>query len=332
MAESTERNDGPDHVGPGDRQGRLQGTVVRTTGSWHDVELSREQIVPSRVPGKGRLEGQKSTNPVAVGDRVEVSLNDDGTGQIVQLLPRRNKLSRRAAGRRWGLEHVIAANVDFVWIVQSVTRPRFNAGFVDRLLVMAGIGDIPTGIIINKMDLADSGDLRRKEGFWRDLYRDLGYPVLETCAISGAGVDAFAARLAGGTSVITGPSGVGKSTLLNAVSPGLNVRTAKISEKTGKGKHTTAVAVRYEVGPETFVIDTPGIREFGLWNLEPDELYGYFYEMLDPARQCRFPNCLHDHEPGCGVRAAVKAGRVTDARFASYLNMLESLKGDDRGR
>jgi ribosome biogenesis GTPase len=148
------------------------------------------------------------------------------------------------------------------------------------------------------------------------------------------GVDVLATELAGDTSVISGPSGVGKSTLLNALSPGLDVRTGEVSEKTSKGKHTTAVAVRYEIGPETFVIDTPGIREIGLWNLEPDELYGYFDEMLEPARECRFPNCLHDHEPGCGVRAAVEDGVVTEVRFSSYLNMLESLRlgSADRGR
>ncbi len=320
MAESPVERNG-DH-GPT----RFEGTVVRTTGSWHDVELTRDQVVPSRVPGKGRLEGQKSTNPVAVGDRVDIFLNDDGTGQIVRLFPRVNKLSRRAAGRRSGLEHVIAANVDFVWIVQSVSLPRFNAGFVDRLFVMAGIGEIPAGIIINKMDLTNTGKTRDNVVFWRDLYRDLGYTVLETCAISGAGIDTLATVLEGGTSVISGPSGVGKSTILNALSPEQNVRTGEVSKKTRKGKHTTAVAERYEIGPGTYVIDTPGIREIGLWNLEPDELYGYFGEMLEPAQECRFPNCLHDHEPGCGVKAAVEDGGVTKARFMSYLSMLESLR------
>ena len=302
-----------------------EGVVVRTTGAWHDVEIDGE-IVNSRVPGRGRLEEQTTTNPVAVGDRVSVIMNSDGTGQIDSIEARQNRLSRRAAGRRSNLEHVIAANVDQVWIVQAVNRPKFNPGFVDRLLVMAGVSEIPTGILINKIDLIRRDDTRQLVDEWTALYRELGYPVLETCALSGAGVDAWKEELKGKQSVVSGPSGAGKSTLLNAVSPGLEIRTGEVSGKTKKGKHTTAVAVRYAIGPDTFVIDTPGIREIGLWDLAPDELYGYLPEFIEPAQECKFPNCLHDHEPGCGVKQAVDEGEVSEARYVSYLNMLDSLR------
>ena len=188
------------------------------------------------------------------------------------------------------------------------------------------------GLVINKMDLAESDELESTLASWAELYRTLGYPVLQTCAISGRGVETLISELHGKSSVITGPSGVGKSSLLNSMDPDLQVRTGSVSEKTRKGKHTTAVAVRYEVAEETFVIDTPGIREIGLWNLEPEELYGYMREMLEPAKSCRFPNCTHDHEPGCGVKVAVDDGEVSKRRYLSYLNMLESLRGLDRGR
>lgn len=315
-----------EHPKEGRESTPLEGVVVRTTGLWHDVKLGSGDLVASRVPGKGRLEGQKSTNPVAVGDRVQITVNDDGTGQIGKVFERANKLSRRAAGRRSGLEHVIAANVDFVWTVQSVALPGFNPGFVDRLLVMTEVGGIAAGIVVNKVDLASTDDLRSSTAFWRDLYLELGYPVIETCALTGYGVDPWFDQIRGKTSVISGPSGVGKSTLINSMAPDLEIRIGEVSPKTRKGRHTTAVAVRYEIALDTFVIDTPGIREIGLWDLEPAELYGYFREMLEPSRQCRFPNCLHDHEPGCGVKAAVKEGAISEERYSSYLNMLESLR------
>jgi ribosome biogenesis GTPase len=311
----------------------FEGVVVRTTGRWHEVESDGE-VIPLVVRGKGRLEDQKSTNPVAVGDRVEFRKLDDGSGLIERVFDRRNKLSRRAAGRKSSLEHVIAANIDAVWVIQSVSIPRFNPGFVDRLLVMAGVAEIPVGVVINKIDLADSGELARTEAFWRDLYRGLDYPVFETCAVSGKGVDRWFEELKDLTSVIAGPSGVGKSTLLNALQPGLEIRTGDVSHKTRKGKHTTAVAERHEIASDTFVIDTPGIREIGLWDLQPDELYGYLPEMLGPAQECRFPNCQHDHEPRCGVKEAVDSGEITEERYASYLNMLDSLRrgSEDVGR
>ena len=311
----------PSDAPPG---GEAVGTVMRSTGSWYDVQTPAGAVA-ARARGKFRLEEGSQTNPVAVGDRVTLRLGEgeDDTGLITEIQPRRNTLSRRAAGRRVGREHVIVANVDMAWAVQAARRPRFNPGFVDRFLVMAGVHEIPAGLVINKTDL-----LRGPEealDFYCDLYRDLGYPVLLTSAASGAGLEAFRAALLGKTNVVAGPSGAGKSTLLNAVEPALDLRTGAVSEKTQKGKHTTTYAALYPLVGGGFVADTPGIREFGLVDLDPDELGHFFAEFFDYLDDCRFPNCTHDHEPGCAVKKAVDEGAITEARYESYLNILDGL-------
>ncbi len=283
-------------------------------------------IVPSRVPGKERLQDQRLTNPVAVGDRVDVRPLPDGSGQIVRIHPRRNQLSRRAAGRRAGLQHVIAANVDHVWVVQSVTLPKPNPGFIDRLLVMSGVGGIPAGLVINKLDCASDAATRAVVDEIVSIYKELDYPVLLTSATDGTGLQALRNRLAGRCSVMCGPSGVGKSTLLNLLDPDLEIRTGAVSEKTRKGRHTTAVAEMHTIGPETFVIDTPGVREIGLLDILPAELGSYLPEIEALAGDCHYPNCTHDHEPECAVRDAVESGMISEIRYFSYLNMLDSLR------
>ncbi len=307
-----------------DEESFLEGVVVRSTGSWYDVEAA-DRVVASKVRGKFRLEEQTATNPVAVGDRVTIRLNPDDTGLITAIHPRRNQFIRRAAGRRVGEEQVIAANLDFIWIVQSVRLPKPNPGFIDRVLVTGEAHEIPAGIVFNKIDL-----LRPKEepglSFLSDLYAGLGYAVLRTSATTGTGVDAFHRTLTGRTSVVAGPSGVGKSTLLNAVQPGLALRTGDVSERTRKGRHTTTHAALYTLHDGGYVVDTPGIREFGVMDLEPWELSHFFPEMRPFLSDCRFTTCTHDHEPGCAVRAAVEDGAVAGQRYTSYLNILDSIK------
>lgn len=299
--------------------------MVRSTGSWHDVQ-TEEEVVPSRVPGKSRMEDMRRTNPVAVGDRVQIRLHDDGTGQITAIHPRRNQLSRRAAGRRSNLEHVIAANVDHVWVVQSVELPKPNPGFIDRVLVMSAADGISAGIIINKIDRADPSGTRDIIEHIASIYQELDYPVLFTSATEDTGLDALKRRLQGKCSVVCGPSGVGKSTLLNRLHPDLDLRTGEVSRKTRKGRHTTAVAEMHAIGHGTYVIDTPGVREIGLWGLTPAELGAHMPEIFEASDMCHFPNCTHDHEPGCAVREAVEGGAITEERYASYLNMLDSLR------
>lgn len=308
----------------GTSSSHLTGIVVRATGSWYDVRTNAG-IVPSKIRGKFRLQDTAETNPVAIGDRVTLRQEADGTGLIVEIHDRHNKLSRRAAGRRVGLEHVIVANIDAAWMVQAVRHPRFNPGFVDRFLVMTGVFDIPAGLIQNKMDLVREKD-RSEIMFWHDLYAGLGYPVLPTSARTGDGLDVLQAAFQDKTNVITGPSGAGKSTLLNAIEPGLSLETKAISTKTRKGRHTTTSATLYPLTRGGYVVDTPGLREFGIVDLAPDELDYYFVEFRPFLQACHFPNCTHDHEPDCAVKAAVEEDAITAERYLSYLNILDSLR------
>ncbi|GIV61631.1 ribosome small subunit-dependent GTPase A [Rhodocaloribacter litoris] len=301
----------------------LEGLVIRATGSWYDVQAG-EQVIPSKVRGRFRLEESETTSPVVVGDRVTIRLNEDGTGLITEIHPRRNELKRRAAGRRVGLVHVLAANIDAAWVVQSIRLPKINPGFIDRFLVMAERDELPAGIVFNKLDLMKPAD-RDAVFFLRDLYAGLGYPVLMTSVKTGEGLDAFAAALRGRVSVVAGPSGVGKSSLLNAVEPGLNLRIGEVSRKTKKGRHTTTYAALYPLSSGGFVVDTPGLREFGLVDLEPAELGHYFVEFRPFLPACHFPDCTHDHEPGCAVKEAVARDEITPERYESYLNILYSL-------
>jgi ribosome biogenesis GTPase len=304
------------------------GTVVRSTGSWYEVQLE-DRVVPSKVRGRFRLRDEDVNNPVIVGDAVRIRLNDDGTGLITDLYPRRNQLVRRAAGRKVGQAHILVTNVDRAWAVMSVKSPRFNPGFLDRFLVMAGRMDIPAGIVINKVDLLREDDLEAL-AFWRDLYAEMGYPVLPTSAVTGEGIEDLRGWLQGQTNAFSGLSGTGKSSVLNAVEPSLHLRTGQVSERTNKGQHTTTNATLYPLSFGGFVVDTPGLREFGVIDLEAADLGHYFIEFGPYLHQCRFPTCTHDHEPGCAVKEALEAETITEERYLSYLNILHSIRlGDE---
>ena len=309
----------------------VRGIVVRSTGSWYDVYVEG-RVIPSRVRGKFRLQGKRVTNPVAVGDWVHVRVQPDGTGLILEIEPRRNKISRKAGGRRGEVEHVLVANVDFAWCVQSVKFPVFMNGFVDRFLVVTEANAIPSGIIINKIDLIDSPKEAETVAYWKRLYEDIGYQVLLTSAQTGEGIDALKQWLKGRVSVVAGPSGVGKSSLLNAVEPSLQLKTGAVSEKLRRGRHTTTYAALYPLSFGGFVADTPGIQEFGLWGIQPRELSDYFVEMRPLRAFCRFPDCLHDQEPGCAVKEAVEHGQIYRERYASYLQILHELQEAQRKR
>lgn len=302
----------------------VAGTIIRTTGSWYDVK-TETGIVKATIRGKFRLNPGDETNPVVIGDRVVMQINADRTGVIVRIEDRTNKLSRRAAGRKVGREHVIAANIDIAWIVQSTLYPKLNPGMIDRFLVMAGVFDIRACILINKIDLIES-EFADAIDFWEGLYLALGYPVFRVSAVTGAGIEDFRSAIVGKTSVIVGPSGVGKSSILNKIEPGLSLKTAKISESTGKGVHTTTYAALYPLEQGGFIADTPGLREFGLIDLSTADLAYYFVEFAEFAELCRFPNCTHDHEPDCRVQAAAGDNQIAPERYESYLNILDSLR------
>ncbi len=303
------------------------GTVVRSTGNWVDVRVG-ERIISSRVRGRFRLSDQRLTNPIAVGDSVSVRINADDTGLITDIHERRSYLSRRAAGRRVGLEQVLAANIDALWIVQAARLPKPNSRLIDRVLVAAEAQDIRAGIVINKMDLVAETSAAQARHL-HDLYSKLGYEVHLTSAVTGKGVDAFRRALAGRASVVTGPSGVGKSTLLNRAEPGLDLPSGAVSLKTRKGRHTTAHAVLHPLSDGGAVIDTPGIREFGITAQEPWELSHFFPELRPFIPSCQYPRCTHDHEPGCAVKEAVESCAVTADRYRSYLNILQSIRDGD---
>lgn len=304
-----------------------EGIVIRSTGSWYDVQIG-DEVVRAKARGRFRLDETDVTNPVAVGDRVTVRLGEDA-GLITDIHERKNKLSRRAAGRRVGQEQVIAANIDGAWFIQSIRLPNINPGMIDRFLVVAEMHQFPAAIVLNKLDLIEDR-FRDVIEFYVGLYSGLGYPVLLTSALTGEGVIAFRQALQGKTSVIAGPSGVGKSALLNRIEPELELRTSEVSARTRKGRHTTTHAALYSLDPCTFVVDTPGVREFGIVDLEPEQLSHYFVEFRDYLHDCHFPNCTHDHEPDCAVREAVESERISEDRYQSYLNILESLKLGER--
>lgn len=286
-------------------------------------------MVSCTIRGRFRLKEEDSTNPVVIGDRVTIQINEDESGVITDRGERHGKLSRRAAGRRVGREHVIIANVDRAWIVQSVREPRINPGFVDRFLVMADAHGIEAGIIINKTDLFDES-AEEHVGFIAGMYVELGFDVLFTSTKTGEGIEDLRDELQTGIHVFVGPSGVGKSSLLNVLLPDLELRTGVISKATQKGKHTTTYAELIPVGEAKpdggFIGDTPGLREFGLFDIEPAHLSHHFVEFRTYLNECRFPNCTHDHEPDCRIKDLVEEDVLPIERYESYINMLRSLQ------
>ncbi|MEX1011074.1 MAG: ribosome small subunit-dependent GTPase A [Balneolaceae bacterium] len=304
----------------------LEGRIIQSTGKWVKVDTGKE-VIDCRIPGKFRLQGAEVTNPVAVGDLVEIEHLEEGTGMIRTISERKNYLPREATHGRRG-EQILASNIDLAWVVQSVRNPKLKSGFIDRLLIAAEAYDLPAGIIINKLDLAKKSDLSWLEEL-RKLYTGLGYPFLTVSALESESLEEITETLNGGTGVLVGPSGSGKSTLLNALVPGLNQPVGEVSVSSKKGIHTTTFTRLVQLPVSGYIADTPGIRELGLVNISPPELSLYYPEMREVRQQCRFYNCTHSHEPLCGVVAAFEAGKIHPERYHNYLNILESLEGAD---
>jgi len=298
------------------------GTIIRTTGSWYTVRTDDGRLFDCKVKGTFRLKGIRSTNPVAVGDVVTVTPSADGqTALIDGIEDRRNYIIRRASNLS-KQSHIIAANVDMAALVATIAHPETSTTFIDRFLASAEAYRVPVLIIFNKTDLYDEAEMKRLDGVMT-LYRNIGYTCLSCSAEKGNGIDELQTELQGKTTLLSGNSGVGKSTLLNLLVPDADAKTAEISVAHDSGMHTTTFSQMYFLPRGGSLIDTPGIKGFGTFDMEREEVSHYFREIFQTSADCRFGNCTHTHEPGCAVLQAVAEGRIAESRYTSYLSMLD---------
>ncbi|MBR4199088.1 MAG: ribosome small subunit-dependent GTPase A [Bacteroidales bacterium] len=303
-----------------------KGLVSKTTGKWYKVRTDDGSVVDCQLRGNFRIKGIKSTNPIAVGDTVEFELQStDGTGLITAVDERRNCIIRRST-KLSKQTHIIAANLDQACLVATIGFPRTSTGFIDRFLVTAEAYHVPCLLVFNKIDLYDD-ELQDYQDSLFEVYRKAGYTCIGVSATKGTNLDQLKTLLEGKTSLFAGHSGVGKSALLNALSPDLGLKVGDVSLWSMKGKHTTTFAELFPYG-DGFIIDTPGIKEFGMVNFSKEEVSHFFPEMKAVLHDCRFANCTHEHEPGCAVKEAVEQGVISDFRYENYLNILHGEEMD----
>jgi len=297
------------------------GLVLKTTGSHYRVKIPNGDIVDCTIRGKLRLKGVKTTNPVTVGDIVQVELNDKNSGVITAVNDRKNYIIRKSTNLSRE-SHIIAANLDQAVLVVTIEFPETQLGFIDRYLVTAEAYSIPAVIVFNKVDiLTDAGIDKLNQ--YISIYESIGYKCLIVSAQTGYNMNLFRELIQGKTSLISGNSGVGKSTLVNTVEPNLNLRTNNISSAHLTGKHTTTFSEIFELSFGGYIIDTPGIKGFGLIDIEKNELYHFFPEIFKLSSECKYYNCTHIHEPGCAVVEAAKNGEISPSRYLNYLSIYE---------
>ncbi len=303
---------------------RIEGLVMRATGSWYEV-LHEGEILRCRMRGKLRLRGVRSTNPVVVGDTVHCECGEDGEWVIVDIAPRHNYIIRRASNLSKE-SHIIASNIDRAMLVVTLVEPITAVEFIDRFLVTCEAYKVPVTILLAKIDLLRETPEMVEQ--FHHVYEGAGYEVIDISATEDIGVERVKEMLAGKTTLLSGNSGVGKSTLIGAIDPTIDIRTGEISDSFHKGKHTTTFSTMYRVA-DGFIIDTPGVKGFGLIDIDDKELWHYFPEMISRAGECKFFNCTHTHEPHCAVIEAVKREEIAFSRYESYLKIHDE---DDKYR
>jgi ribosome biogenesis GTPase len=304
----------------------MKATVYKSTGSWYIVKDEAGKFWNARMKGVMKLDDITSTNPVAVGDIIEMEIEteESNTAIIDEIHDRHNYINRQSP-RHKHQHHIVAANLDQSLLVATLKEPRTSQGFIDRFLVASEMFHVPALIVFNKSDLYKSKEMEKYE-LWKKMYEAVGYNVLLISAVRNEGVDEVVKLLKDKTTLISGHSGVGKSSLLNAIFPEMNLKTQEISGWSGKGQHTTTFAEMYDLPIGGRIIDTPGMREFGLVDIDKQEVSHYFPEMRDRLNNCQFNNCLHFNEPGCAIKEAVVNGEISEDRYISYLHILDSIE------
>lgn len=304
----------------------MRGLVIKNTGSWYLVRTDENKDVECKIRGSFRLKEIRSTNPITVGDRVSIIMNEDGTGVITEIEARKNYIIRRSSNLS-KQSHIIASNLDLCFLIVTVSKPVTTTVFIDRFLASAEAYRIPVNLLFNKIDICDEDEIEYMEALI-NLYEYIGYPCYKISAKNSTGLDILNDRLKDQITLFSGHSGVGKSTLINAIVPNATLRTGDISNYHGKGMHTTTFSEMLELPQGGFIIDTPGIKGFGTVDMNPEEISHYFTEIFKFSHNCRFNNCMHINEPGCAVREAVENHYISESRYKSYINILEDETND----
>lgn len=300
----------------------MEGLVVRNTGSSYYVETESGETVECKIKGNFRLKGIRTTNPVAVGDNVTIKINPDNTAFITEIRQRKNYIIRRASNLSKE-SHILASNLDQVFLIATLAQPFTSTIFIDRFLATSEAYGVPAVLVINKVDLLVEPEDRELLQMVEDLYTTIGYAVVRTSAKTGEGIEELKGLLAGKITLLSGNSGVGKSSLINDILPDVNLRTGDISHTHHTGMHTTTFSEMFPLPQGGYIIDTPGVKGFGTIDFEKAEVGHYFPEIFEMSHQCRYNNCTHTHEPGCAVREAVQDSLIAQSRYASYLSILE---------
>lgn len=304
----------------------MKGIVIKSTGSWYHVKLFDGQVVQSRIVGKIKLDDLKLTNPIAVGDEVEVVLEEgnEEKGIIKSIYPRNNYVLRQSPRKKHQL-HFLASNIDQALLIVTIKEPNLKIGFIDRFLIMTEPYSIPTIIIFNKSDIYDEYDLELYDELSR-IYKKIGYDVMKTSSQTGEGIDLLKAKLKDKTTLVSGQSGVGKSTLVNHIEPNLDIKTLEISDHSGKGQHTTTFAEMHELSFGGNLIDTPGIKTLAFSHLEVMDVMHNFREFFRVSSQCKYANCTHRNEPKCAVKEALETGEISIYRYQNYISLLDEIE------